>query len=190
MLEGTAAVERSPRLRAKVTNNLWQSPDGLDQRSPRGRRWRDLLDGLIAEYGTAYPEKLRSLAVLKLSLEATQAAVLRGDILRSEDIVRLENLIGRREREEALARFREGSLRALVSARVLNEGMDVPDAAVAIVVGGSQGEREHVQRVGRVLRPLPGKRAVIYELITRRTMEVRQARRRREALAPRVSACL
>jgi superfamily II DNA or RNA helicase len=98
--------------------------------------------------------------------------------------------IGRREREEALARFREGSLRALVSARVLNEGMDVPDAAVAIVVGGSQGEREHVQRVGRVLRPLPGKRAVIYELITRRTMEVRQARRRREALAPRVSACL
>jgi hypothetical protein len=108
MLEGTAAVERSPRLRAKVTNNLWQSPDGLDQRSPRGRRWRDLLDGLIAEYGTAYPEKLRSLAVLKLSLEATQAAVLRGDILRSEDIVRLENLIGRRERElGAKARARE-----------------------------------------------------------------------------------
>jgi hypothetical protein len=108
MLEGTAAVERSPRLRAKVTNNLWQSPDGLDQRSPRGRRWRDLLDGLIAEYGTAYPEKLRSLAVLKLSLEATQAAVLRGDILRSEDIVRLENLIGRRERKlGAKARARE-----------------------------------------------------------------------------------
>ena len=99
MFEGTVAVERSPRLRAKVTNNLWQSPDGLDQRSPRGRRWRDLLDGLIAEYGTSYPEKLRSLAVLKLSLEATQEAVLRGDILRSEDIVRLENLIGRRERE-------------------------------------------------------------------------------------------
>src|SRR5207245_3113704 len=61
--------------------------------------------------------------------------------------------IGRPEREEALAHFRDGSLRALVSARVLNEGMDVPEASVAVVVGGSQGEREHVQGVGRILRP-------------------------------------
>ena len=98
--------------------------------------------------------------------------------------------IGRPEREEALAHFRDGSLRALVSARVLNEGMDVPEASVAVVVGGSQGEREHVQRVGRILRPGPGKRAVVYELITRGTLEVRQARRRREALAPRISPCL
>jgi superfamily II DNA or RNA helicase len=98
--------------------------------------------------------------------------------------------IGRSEREEALAHFRDGSLRALVSARVLNEGMDVPEASVAVVVGGSQGEREHVQRVGRILRPGPGKRALVYELITRGTLEVRQARRRREALAPRVSPCL
>jgi superfamily II DNA or RNA helicase len=37
---------------------------------------------------------------------------------------------------------------ALVSARVLNEGIDVPDADVAIVVGGTRGEREHVQRIG------------------------------------------
>ena len=32
-----------------------------------------------------------------------------------------------------------------MSARVLNEGIDVPDADVAIVVGGTHGEREHVQ---------------------------------------------
>jgi len=49
--------------------------------------------------------------------------------------------------------FKEGKLRALVSAQVLNEGLDVPDAEVGIVVAGSKGEREHVQRVGRVLRP-------------------------------------
>jgi superfamily II DNA or RNA helicase len=68
--------------------------------------------------------------------------------------------------------------------------MDVPEASVAVVLGGSQGEREHIQRVGRILRPGPGKRAIVYELITRGTLEVRQARRRREALAPRVSPCL
>jgi hypothetical protein len=99
MFEGTAAVERSPRLRAKVTNNFRKSPAGLDGRSERGRRWRDVLEALIAEYGTAEPEKLRALATLKLSLEATEGAVVAGDILRSEDLVRLANLISRREKE-------------------------------------------------------------------------------------------
>ena len=99
MFEGASSGERSPSVRAKVTNNLRQSPAGLDGRSHRGRRWRDLLEGLIAEYGTADPEKLRALCALKLALEATQDAVVSGDILRSEDIVRLANLISRREKE-------------------------------------------------------------------------------------------
>lgn len=55
--------------------------------------------------------------------------------------------ISRAEREAALAAFRAGTLRSLVSSRVLNEGIDVPDAGVAIVVGSAQGEREYVQRI-------------------------------------------
>ena len=92
--------------------------------------------------------------------------------------------ISRTEREAALAAFRAGALRSLVSSRVLNEGIDVPDADVAIVVGGTQGQREHVQRIGRLLRPVPGKRALIYELVTLATSEVRRAAERRQALAP------
>jgi len=91
--------------------------------------------------------------------------------------------IARRERERALAAFRDGSLRALVSARVLNEGIDVPDAEVAIIVGATQGEREHVQRIGRLLRPSPGKRATVYELVTLATSEARRAGERRRGLA-------
>ena len=104
-------------------------------------------------------------------------------ISRSHLIMPLTCDIGRPERERALALFQEGKLRALVSAQVLNEGLDVPDAEVGIVVGGSRGEREHVQRVGRVLRPRPGKRALVYELVVRSTGEVKQARQRRRALA-------
>ena len=92
--------------------------------------------------------------------------------------------ISRAERQAALAAFRAGTLRSLVSARVLNEGIDVPAADVAILVAGTQGEREHIQRIGRLLRPAAGKRALIYELVTLATPEVRRASERRRALAP------
>jgi superfamily II DNA or RNA helicase len=90
--------------------------------------------------------------------------------------------VQRAERDAALAAFRAGRIRALVAARVLNEGFDVPDAEVGIVVGGAQGEREHVQRIGRLLRPAPGKRAIVYELVTRGTAEVNATRRKRRGL--------
>jgi superfamily II DNA or RNA helicase len=91
--------------------------------------------------------------------------------------------IGAKERARALERFANGELRILVSARVLNEGLDVPAADVAIVVAGSQGSREYIQRVGRVLRPAEGKEAVVYDLVTRGTFEEHRADRHRRALA-------
>lgn len=98
--------------------------------------------------------------------------------------------ISRKERDEVLALFREGTLRCLVSSRVLNEGVDVPDAEIAIVVGGAHGKREHVQRVGRVLRPVAGKKAIVYELVVAGTSEVRKAERRSEGLAARSAAAV
>ena len=89
-----------------------------------------------------------------------------------------------RERLDVLRRFRDGPIRTIVSARVLNEGLDVPDARVAIIVAGTQGPREHVQRIGRVLRPRPGKEAQVYELVTSRTSDSRRAARR-AGYAPR-----
>ena len=88
--------------------------------------------------------------------------------------------IGRKERAHVLERFRRGELRALVSSRVLNEGLDVPDADVAVIIGGTLGVREQTQRIGRVLRPRQGKQAIIYELVCRNTIEEFQARRRRK----------
>jgi superfamily II DNA or RNA helicase len=58
----------------------------------------------------------------------------------------------------------------------------VPDAELAIVVGRSGSQRRHVQRVGRVLRPRDGKRAVVYELAVSETIEVAAAARRRAGL--------
>jgi superfamily II DNA or RNA helicase len=77
------------------------------------------------------------------------------------------------------ADFRAGRLTKIATGRVWNEGVDVPEASVAIVIAGTGMERETVQRLGRVLRPAPGKRAVLYELVTRDTAEEGVAERRR-----------
>lgn len=82
------------------------------------------------------------------------------------------------ERKAILEGFRDGSYSKLVTGRVLNEGVDVPDANVAIVVSGSSTTREYIQRLGRVIRPKQST-AMLYEVITRQTSEVNTARRRR-----------
>ncbi len=82
------------------------------------------------------------------------------------------------ERRNILAGFREGRYSKLITGRVLNEGVDVPDANVAIVASGSSATREYIQRLGRILRPKPTQ-AILYELITRKTSEGQSAKRRR-----------
>jgi superfamily II DNA or RNA helicase len=89
------------------------------------------------------------------------------------------------ERSRILEGLASGAYRAVVTSKVLNEGVDVPDANVAIVVSGSGSVREHVQRLGRVLRKKDGKRATLYELVTAKTGETFTSERRREHSAYR-----
>jgi superfamily II DNA or RNA helicase len=87
---------------------------------------------------------------------------------------------GASERREILSRFREGTYGRIVTANVLDEGVDVPDANVAVVLSGSGSQREFTQRLGRILRPkADGGRALLYEVVTDETAEERVARRRR-----------
>ncbi|MEZ4863570.1 MAG: DEAD/DEAH box helicase family protein [Caldilineaceae bacterium] len=83
------------------------------------------------------------------------------------------------ERKELLEGFQQGDYGALVTSKVLNEGIDVPEAKVAIVLGGSAGAREYIQRLGRILRKVDNRQAVLYEIVVRDTLDVGRARRRR-----------
>lgn len=103
-------------------------------------------------------------------------------VARAELIQPITCEIGPAERRRALDAFARGELRALVSARVLDEGVDVPAADVAVILGGQGGNRQYVQRVGRVLRPAEGKKALVYEVVVRGTFEERKVETRREAL--------
>jgi superfamily II DNA or RNA helicase len=84
------------------------------------------------------------------------------------------------ERKRLIEAFNAGQLRALVTARVLNEGVDLPSAQVGVVLAGSATVREHVQRLGRLLRKHGDKEAVLYEVITTGTAEESVSERRRE----------
>lgn len=83
------------------------------------------------------------------------------------------------ERHAVLDAFRQDKLHALVTSKVLNEGVDVPAASVAIIMSGSGSVREHVQRLGRVLRRHGDKRARLYELVSDATSELATSERRR-----------
>jgi superfamily II DNA or RNA helicase len=90
-----------------------------------------------------------------------------------------------RERSELLAAFSEGRIRTIVASRVLNEGVDLPSADVAIVLSGTATVREHVQRLGRILRKHGDKQATLYEIVCAETDEEHASRRRRDHVAYR-----
>ena len=85
----------------------------------------------------------------------------------------------REERREILANFGSGKYKVIVTSQVLDEGVDVPDASVGLVLGGTGSAREYVQRLGRLLRKKEGKTAKLVEIISKETVEVGISRRRR-----------
>ncbi|MEM8603023.1 MAG: DEAD/DEAH box helicase family protein [Cyanobacteria bacterium P01_H01_bin.121] len=87
-----------------------------------------------------------------------------------------------KERHAILDRFKSGVYPAIVAANVLDEGVDVPDARIAIFLAGSGTSRQFIQRLGRILRrgSQLDKQAILYEVIATDTVEEGTAKRRRQ----------
>ena len=85
-----------------------------------------------------------------------------------------------RQRDRLFDGFRAGRIRVLAVSKVANFAVDLPDAAVAIQISGTFGSRqEEAQRLGRILRPKPGRnQAHFYTLVSRDTVEQQYALRR------------
>ena len=97
------------------------------------------------------------------------AAVLATHGLRAEAI---HSRLGRLERREVLARFASGDLEVLSAPQVLDEGIDVPAADLAIILAASRSRRQMIQRMGRVLRRKPdGRRAQFVVVSVNGTVE-------------------
>lgn len=90
-----------------------------------------------------------------------------------------------KERSSILENFKTGTYRAVVTSKVLDEGIDVPEANIGIIASGTGSKRAYIQRLGRILRKKEGKEAVLYEIIAEETSETGTASRRKQAVSPR-----
>jgi superfamily II DNA or RNA helicase len=88
---------------------------------------------------------------------------------------------GKRERLDYLEGLRDGVYPALVANQVLDEGVDLPEVKVAVILGGKATARQAKQRLGRILRRQGNSRATLYEVVTEDTNEVKRSRKRRRS---------
>ena len=163
----------------------WNRFIGLAARVPGGRKVFEayLEQKRISRSGRA---KLRKLWELLCENPTERIIVFTADNATAYDIGRtfclpvITHHTKSGERKAFLENFRSGKYRILVTSQVLNEGVDVPEASIGIVISGTSSAREHIQRLGRILRPSPEKEeAVLYELISAGTSEENVSSRRR-----------
>ena len=94
--------------------------------------------------------------------------ITRSKITEHESASKITGVNGLTEREENIEQFRRGNIQCLVGIKCLDEGIDIKNARVAILMASSTNPREYVQRVGRVIRPDKGKEySIIYDLIVK-----------------------
>ena len=113
--------------------------------------------------------------MLMESAKESPKAVIFCEFIKSAEYIKLQlDILGfksgiyhseitRQERTKVLEDFRNGIVRVLISCKALEEGLDVPNANLGIIVGGSGVKRQIIQRLGRILRHLPGKTAKLYQ---------------------------
>jgi len=132
-------------------------------------------------------EKLRVLEDLFRLHVGEPCMVFAGSNAMARDVARrflipcLLSHCGKHERLEILQGLEDGSYPALVANRVLDEGVDLPEVKVAVVIGGTASSRQAKQRLGRILRKSGNARAVLYEVVSAGTNEERRSRRRRDS---------
>lgn len=78
---------------------------------------------------------------------------------------RYHSQMGRQANLNTLNRFREGDIRILITCKALDEGLNIPDITVGIILSGTSIQRQRIQRLGRIIRQSEGKnKASLYYL--------------------------
>lgn len=162
----------------------WQDVNAEANSSPEARKAMKAFHAKKAVEDRA-EEKLRVLEDLFRLHNGQRSIVFVGSNAMARDVSRrflipcLLNHCGKAERLDILQGFENGDYPAIVANQVLDEGVDLPSAKVAIVIGGSGSTRQAKQRLGRILRKASNEQATLYEVVCRNTREEGRSRQRR-----------
>lgn len=98
--------------------------------------------------------------------------IMRCKITEEESASKIVGIRGNTEREEFIDQFRDGTMQVLIGLKCLDEGIDIKNARIAILMASTTNPREFVQRVGRVIRVAKNKSySEIYDLIVTTSAE-------------------
>ncbi len=79
--------------------------------------------------------------------------------------------LNKKEKEKGLAKFLNGESRLLSAAMALDEGFNLPNLNFAIIAAGTSKERSFIQRLGRIIRKVPDKKAILVRLYVKDTKD-------------------
>lgn len=141
-----------------------------------------------------HPEKISKAVATILSHENDKTIVFCDYIKTANNIVReLKNhgviaclyhsSLKDDKKQESLEDFKTGKHNIIVTVKCFDEGVNVPDADIGVIVGGGGNERQMIQRTGRLLRNRPGKKpSIIYQYFVRDSQDEVWLARRSKAL--------
>lgn len=124
-------------------------------------------------YANENPDSQRLVLVPRVTLGDEYQRKIPGSLL-------LHSGVPRKPRREAVAAFRAGDLKCIIATSLADEGLDLPNAEILVMVSGGRSSQKTIQRASRVLRSFPGKKlATILDFADRfHPIAARQAQKR------------
>ena len=84
-------------------------------------------------------------------------------------------------RNNALRNFKEGKIKLVIATTLADEGLDLPNLEVLVLAGAGQSETRAFQRIGRALRPYPGKdKAIVIDFMDKAPFLIQHSQKRLE----------
>lgn len=132
-------------------------------------------------YGLKAKTELAKKVLVKV-MPGTRGIVFAGSIKQAEEL--MKETFHSKTTDEYLTAFKAEKIPWIAVVNALNEGHNVPNVDVGVVVQLSSNERDLIQRIGRIIRYREGHKGVIYILVAAGTQDEKWAKKALESIDP------
>ena len=123
------------------------------------------------------PKKFEVVKLLSSALENSNGTIFFSETINAAESIEavlrdngveaatLSSKMTKKERSQVLKDFEDGAIKAISVVKVIDQGVDVPEADLAVIISASKTKRQMIQRMGRVLRPKADGRNAVFVLV-------------------------